>query len=80
MQQYWVGSSPYRFIGVKEIADAFKTYKVGQANAEALATPYQRLEGDDKALVTRKYALNSEASLSPLEAYTLSTCTVDMKL
>ena len=55
-----MGKTPYRFIGVKEIADAFKEYKVGRANAEALAVPFQPASGDDTALVNTKYALNSE--------------------
>lgn len=60
LQQYWVGKTPYRFIGVQEIAEAFKEYKVGRTNAEALAVPYQAVP-DDPALVKTKYALSSKA-------------------
>lgn len=63
-QQYWVGKGAYRFIGVKEIADAFKEYKTGRSNAEALAVPFPSSGGDDPALVKTKYALNSEPSLT----------------
>ena len=60
MQQYWVGKTPYRFIGVREIAEAFKSFKVGEANAEALTMPFQPLEGEDPALVKTKHALSSK--------------------
>ena len=63
MQQYWVGKGAYRYVGVKEIADAFKEFKTGRANAEALAVPFSGSSGDDPALVKSKYALNSKPSV-----------------
>ena len=62
IQQYWVGKGAYRYIGVQEFADAFKAYKTGRANSEALAVPFPSSGGDDPALVNSKYALNSEPS------------------
>lgn len=64
LQQYWVGKEPYRFIGVREIAEAFKEYSVGRANAEALAVPFQA-SPDDIALIRTKFALSSERPAKP---------------
>ena len=46
-------------------ADAFKKYKTGQRNAEALSVPYPAESGHKKALVYDKFALSSECGVQP---------------
>lgn len=57
LQQYWVSSEPYRFMPVTEIAARFREWSTGQRTAEALATPFEKSEAHDNALVTTPYAL-----------------------
>ena len=57
MQQYWVGAEPYRHISVVEIAQRFKSWKVGQSNAQALATPFPKERSHKNALIKTPYAL-----------------------
>ena len=57
VQQYWVGAEPYRHISVSEIAERFKAWKVGQSNAQALATPFPKEQSHKNALIKNPYAL-----------------------
>ena len=57
LQQYWVGAEPYRHISVAEIAERFKAWKVGQRNAQALATPFSKERSHRNALIKTPYAL-----------------------
>ena len=61
LQQYWYNTKdPYKFVPVMAFADAFKRYKTGQRNAEALSVPYPAESGHKQALVYNKFALSSE--------------------
>ena len=61
LQQYWFNAkNPYKFVPVMAFADAFKRYKTGQRNAEALTVPYPAESGHKQALVYKKFALSSE--------------------
>ena len=64
VQQYWNGSQPYKYMSVPVIAEAFKSFRIGQDTAALLT------QGPDKAalekqaqgvelLVKKKYALSS---------------------
>ena len=66
LQQYWVSSQPYRHIAVKDIAEAFKAWKVGKANAQHLATPFPKEKSHPAALVTTPYALSMMPELKAL--------------
>jgi len=66
LQQYWVSSQPYKHIAVKDIAESFKTWKVGKSNAKHLATPYPKERSHPASLVTTPYALNMVAELKAL--------------
>lgn len=57
LQQYWVSHEPYRFIPVSEIAARFQEYKIGQSNAERLASPFPKEASHKDALIRTNYAL-----------------------
>ena len=64
LQQYWFNTkNPYKFVPVMAFADAFKKYKTGQRNAEALSVPYPAESGHKQALVYNKFALSSECGV-----------------
>ena len=62
--QYWIGTTPYRYVPVLEFVDAYEKSEVGRARAEALAVPFDRvsLAGRDP-LIYDKHALSSKSSL-----------------
>ena len=66
LQQYWASSQPYRHVPVKDIAEAFKSWKVGKANAQHLAKPFPKERSHPAALVTTPYALKMLPELKAL--------------
>ncbi|ONK80798.1 uncharacterized protein A4U43_C01F21860 [Asparagus officinalis] len=55
-QQYWARrDEPYHFIPVKEFADAFLSFHVGQRLAEELNTPFDKSKNHPAALTTSRY-------------------------
>ena len=66
LQQYWASSQPYKHVPVKEIAEAFKSWKVGKANEQYMATPYPKERSHPAALVTTPYALKMLPELKAL--------------
>lgn len=60
--QYWADrSQPYRFIPVKEFAESFSSFHVGQRLQEELAVPYDKSRAHPAALSTKKYGLGKRA-------------------
>lgn len=63
-QQYWADSQkPYRYITVREFAEAFKSFHVGQQLASDLATPYDKTKSHPAALMTRDYGVSKKELL-----------------
>ncbi|ONK80704.1 uncharacterized protein A4U43_C01F20830 [Asparagus officinalis] len=55
-QQYWARrDEPYRFIPVKEFADAFQSFHVGRRLAEELSTPFDKSKNHPAALTTSRF-------------------------
>lgn len=55
-EQYWYDKRrPYRFVSVKQFADLFKTFHVGQKLAHELAVPYDKRNSHKAALAFEKY-------------------------
>ncbi|KAL0354744.1 UNVERIFIED_CONTAM: Pleiotropic drug resistance protein 1, partial [Sesamum radiatum] len=58
-QQYWADhEKPYRFITVKEFADAFKLFHIGQKLNGKLATPFDKTKSHPAALTTKEYGVS----------------------
>eukprot|EP00253_Pinus_taeda_P008654 PITA_08654 len=58
-QQYWaVESQPYRYISVKEFAEAFHSFHVGKDLSEELSRPYDRKRNHPAALTSSKYGVS----------------------
>eukprot|EP00252_Welwitschia_mirabilis_P000940 TRINITY_DN10929_c0_g1_i1.p1 TRINITY_DN10929_c0_g1~~TRINITY_DN10929_c0_g1_i1.p1 ORF type:complete len:1465 (-),score=160.32 TRINITY_DN10929_c0_g1_i1:229-4623(-) len=58
-EQYWADKSqPYRFVPVKEFADAFLSYRVGRQVLEDLSHPYDRTKCHPAALTTSTYGVS----------------------
>ncbi|ONK70127.1 uncharacterized protein A4U43_C05F30540 [Asparagus officinalis] len=58
-QQYWAHSDePYRFIPVKDFADAFHSFHVGRRLAGELSSPFERSKNHPAALTTTRYGIN----------------------
>lgn len=58
-EQYWVvESQPYRYIPVKEFAEAFLSFHVGKGLLEELSHPFDRKKNHPAALTTTKYGVS----------------------
>ncbi|XP_042049448.1 pleiotropic drug resistance protein 1-like [Salvia splendens] len=58
-QQYWAeAEKPYRYITVREFAEAFKSFHVGLQLASDLATPYDKSKSHPAALTTKNYGVS----------------------
>ncbi|RDY00373.1 ABC transporter G family member 31, partial [Mucuna pruriens] len=56
--QYWADSSkPYKFISVPEIAEAFKTSRVGKFVEAMSVAPFDKLKSESTALPTSRFAV-----------------------
>ncbi|KAJ4718269.1 Pleiotropic drug resistance ABC transporter [Melia azedarach] len=63
-QQYWARKEePYRFITVKEFAEAFQSFHAGQKLNDELRTPFDKQKSHPAALTTKKYGVNKEELL-----------------
>ncbi|KAL6655738.1 hypothetical protein ACP70R_006564 [Stipagrostis hirtigluma subsp. patula] len=63
-RQYWMhGDETYRFIPVKEFADAFQSFHVGQAIRNELAVPFDKSTSHPAALKTSKYGASMKELL-----------------
>eukprot|EP01018_Ginkgo_biloba_P026506 Gb_37007 [translate_table: standard] len=60
-EQYWRNKShPYRYIPVKEFADAFQSFRVGAEMSAELSTPFDKSKSHPAALTTEKYGLSKK--------------------
>ncbi|XP_047971723.1 pleiotropic drug resistance protein 1-like [Salvia hispanica] len=60
-EQYWARrDQPYRYISVKEFADAFKSSVVGRSLSEELSVPYDKSKSHPAALTTEKFGLGKK--------------------
>ncbi|KAF3450816.1 hypothetical protein FNV43_RR06905 [Rhamnella rubrinervis] len=63
-EQYWVRKDvPYRFVTVKEFAEAFQSFHVGRKLGDELATPFDKSKSHPAALTTKNYGINKEELL-----------------
>ncbi|XP_058112145.1 pleiotropic drug resistance protein TUR2-like [Magnolia sinica] len=63
-QQYWArGDEPYRYIPVKEFADAFQSFHVGRKIGEELSTPFDKSKSHPAALTTSEYGISKKELL-----------------
>ena len=57
-EQYWVDrSKPYSYVGVKEFANQFKQFHVGQQLHSELSNPFNKSRSHAGALVFRKHSV-----------------------
>lgn len=58
-EQYWFRSDrPYRFVPVKQFADAFRSFHVGESIVNELKEPFDRTRSHPAALATSKYGVS----------------------
>lgn len=63
-QQYWVDrDKPYRYITVREFAEAFKSFHVGCRLMAELETPFDKEKSHPAALTTKEYGVSSKELL-----------------
>ncbi|KAI3455371.1 hypothetical protein Pfo_012034 [Paulownia fortunei] len=63
-QQYWADNDkPYRFITVREFAEAFKSFHVGQRLMAELAIPFDKTKSHPAALTTKEYGVSKKELL-----------------
>ncbi|KAL1551439.1 transcription factor [Salvia divinorum] len=59
-QQYWEDAEkPYRYVTVREFAEAFKSFHVGLQLAADLAIPYDKSKSHPAALTTNNYGVGT---------------------
>ncbi|KAL4603728.1 hypothetical protein ACB092_10G144600 [Castanea dentata] len=62
--QYWANKDiPYAYITVKEFADAFQSFHIGQKLGDELAIPFDKAKGHPAALTTKKYGVGKKELL-----------------
>ncbi|KAK1273115.1 putative pleiotropic drug resistance protein 7 [Acorus gramineus] len=65
--QYWVRQEePYRYVPVKEFADAFQAFHIGRRLNEELATPFDKSKSHPAALTTSRYGASNKELLKAL--------------
>ncbi|KAJ4797884.1 ABC transporter G family member 36 [Rhynchospora pubera] len=57
-QQYWAGKATYRYVPVREFADAFRSFHIGKAIEEELAVPFDKEKSHPAALTTSRYGVS----------------------
>ncbi|KQK03837.1 ABC transporter G family member 32 [Brachypodium distachyon] len=58
-EQYWYRSdTPYRFVPVKQFADAFRSFHMGQSILNELSEPFDRTRSHPAALATSKFGVS----------------------
>jgi len=62
--QYWARKDePYSFVTVKDFAESFQLFHIGQKLGEELATPFDKSKCHPNALTTKKYGVNKKELL-----------------
>ncbi|KAF4347920.1 pleiotropic drug resistance protein 1 [Cannabis sativa] len=62
--QYWARKDqPYRYVKVKDFAEAFKSFHVGQTIGDHLSTPYDKSKNHPAALTTKNYGVKKKEFL-----------------
>ncbi|XP_077211687.1 pleiotropic drug resistance protein TUR2-like [Tasmannia lanceolata] len=56
-RQYWARSDEYHYVPVKEFADTFHSFHVGQKLGEELRTPFDKSKSHPAALTTTRYGI-----------------------
>lgn len=54
-----MSKTPYRYIPVREFAEAFRSFQIGKVIEEELAVPFDRENGHPAALTTSKYGVRN---------------------
>ncbi|PIN06857.1 Pleiotropic drug resistance proteins (PDR1-15), ABC superfamily [Handroanthus impetiginosus] len=63
-QQYWARrDQPYRFVPVREFAEAFQSYFLGQKVGDELAVPFDKTKSHPAALTTKKFGVGKKELL-----------------
>ncbi|THU63614.1 hypothetical protein C4D60_Mb01t17680 [Musa balbisiana] len=63
-QQYWTRrDEPYRYVPVREFADAFQSFHVGRAIGDELSIPYDKSKSHPAALTTTRYGVSKKELL-----------------
>ncbi|XP_077210380.1 pleiotropic drug resistance protein 1-like [Tasmannia lanceolata] len=62
--QYWVRKDEaYRFVPVKEFAEAFQSFHIGRKLGDELGTPFDKAKSHPAALTTAKYGVSKKELL-----------------
>ncbi|GAU15123.1 hypothetical protein TSUD_08610 [Trifolium subterraneum] len=62
--QYWANrDKPYSFVTVKDFAEAFQLFHIGQKLGDELANPFDKSKGHVNILTTKKYGVNKKELL-----------------
>ncbi|KAK2399047.1 pleiotropic drug resistance protein [Trifolium repens] len=62
--QYWANrDEPYSFVSVKDFAEAFQLFHIGQKLGDELANPFDKSKGHANILTTKKYGVNKKELL-----------------
>ncbi|XP_073153582.1 pleiotropic drug resistance protein 1-like [Henckelia pumila] len=62
--QYWADNEkPYRFISVKDLAEMFKVYEIGQKLSADLSVPFDKDRSHPAALATEDYGVSKKELL-----------------
>ncbi|XP_075514272.1 pleiotropic drug resistance protein 1-like [Primulina tabacum] len=68
-QQYWADNDkPYRFISVRDFAEMFKVFEVGQKLRAELAIPFDKHKSHPAALTTKDYGVSKKELLKACTA------------
>ncbi|KAJ8640587.1 hypothetical protein MRB53_017281 [Persea americana] len=60
-RHYWMHrDQPYRYVPVKELAEAFQSFHIGQRLGDELATPFDKKNSHPAALTTAKYGASKK--------------------
>ncbi|GMH11886.1 hypothetical protein Nepgr_013727 [Nepenthes gracilis] len=63
-EQYWCRrGEPYRFVTVKEFAEAFQSFHIGRKLGDELAVPFDKSKSHPASLTTEKYGLSKKELL-----------------
>ncbi|RYR55112.1 hypothetical protein Ahy_A06g030357 isoform B [Arachis hypogaea] len=62
--QYWaLKDEPYNFVTVKDFAEGFQLFHIGQKLGDELANPFDKSKSHPSALTTKKYGVNKKELL-----------------
>lgn len=57
-QQYWARhEEPYRYVPVREFAEAFHSFHIGASMGHELSVPYDKIKSHPAALATSKFGV-----------------------